>query len=224
MQTSNIFKTTISKKVSLPYLLYKPTKPKTKLPLVMFLHGAGERGNDLDLVKIHGIPKLIEQGQAFPFIAVSPQCPKDSWWPLELESLKGLLDEIISKHDVDKKRVYLTGLSMGGYGTWYLAGLYPQTFAAIAPICGGGDFVLGEQLATMPIWAFHGDKDNVVPLSESQRMVDIVKKAGGKAKLTVYKNVDHDSWTKTYNNPKFYEWLLSHKNRLNVKQGQSLSQ
>ncbi len=211
MQESKIFKTKISKKVSLPYLLYKPTKPKNKLPLVMFLHGAGERGNDLELVKYHGIPKLIEQGQDFPFIAVSPQCPKDSWWPLELEALKGLLDDIIAKHNVDKKRIYLTGLSMGGYGTWYLAGLYPKTFAAIAPICGGGDFVLGQQLTHMPIWAFHGDKDVVVPLAESKRMVDIVKKAGGKAKLTVYKNVDHDSWTKTYNNPKFYEWLLSHK-------------
>jgi predicted peptidase len=211
MQESKIFKTKISKKVSLPYLLYKPTTPKGKLPLVMFLHGAGERGNNLELVKYHGIPKLIEQGQDFPFIAVSPQCPKDSWWPLELEALKGLLDDIMTKHNVDKKRIYLTGLSMGGYGTWYLAGLYPKTFAAIAPICGGGDFVLGKQLTHMPIWAFHGDKDDVVPLAESQRMVDIVKKAGGKAKLTVYKNVDHDSWTKTYNNPKLYEWLLHHE-------------
>ena len=211
MQESKSFNITLIKKVSLPYLLYKPAKPKGKLPLVMFLHGAGERGNDLDLLKLHGIPKRLEQGQDFPFIALSPQCPKDSWWPLELEALKGLLDDIVSKHNVDKKRIYLTGLSMGGYGTWYLAGLYPKTFAAIAPICGGGDFVLGEQLTHMPIWAFHGDKDDVVPLSESQRMVDIVKKAGGKAKLTVYKNVGHDSWTKTYNNPKFYEWLLSHR-------------
>jgi predicted peptidase len=211
MQLSTTFKTKISKSVSLPYLLYKPTTPKGKLPLVMFLHGAGERGNNLELVKKHGIPKRLEQGQEFPFMVVSPQCPKDSWWPLELDALKGLLDDVVSKHNVDKKRIYLTGLSMGGYGTWYLAGMYPKLFAAIAPICGGGDFVLGEQLTQMPIWAFHGDKDNVVPLSESQRMVDIVKKAGGKAKLTVYKNVDHDSWTQTYANSKLYEWLLSHK-------------
>ncbi len=212
MQTSKRFKAKLVKSLELPYLLYLPKNAsKKKLPLVMFLHGAGERGNNLDLVKIHGIPKLIEEGQEFPFIAVSPQCPENSWWPLELEALKGLLDTIMSKHNVDKKRVYLTGLSMGGYGTWYLAGMYPHLFAAIAPICGGGDFVLGKQLAKIPIWAFHGDKDDVVPLAESQRMIDIVKSAGGKPKLTVYKNVDHNSWDKTYSNPKFYEWMLNHK-------------
>jgi predicted peptidase len=211
MQTSKVFKTKITKNASLPYLLYKPQSSKKKLPLVMFLHGAGERGNDLNLVKIHGIPKLIAQGQDFPFISVSPQCSKDSWWPNELEALKALLDDLIAKHPIDTKRIYLTGLSMGGYGTWYLAGMYPKLFAAIAPVCGGGDFMLGRQLAKTPIWAFHGDKDSVVPLSESQRMINIVKSAGGKPKLTVYKGVDHDSWTKTYANPKFYEWLLSHK-------------
>jgi predicted peptidase len=211
MQTSKIFKSIFSKTVTLPYLLYKPKATKSKLPLVMFLHGAGERGNDLELVKKHGIPKRIAQGQEFPFIAVSPQCPLNSWWPNELEALKRLLDEVIVKYPVNTKRIYLTGLSMGGYGTWYLAGMYPTLFAAIAPICGGGDFMLGRQLAKTPIWAFHGDKDSVVPLSESKRMIDIVKSAGGKPKFTVYKGVDHDSWTKTYDNPKLYEWLLSHK-------------
>ena len=210
MQTSKTFKTKISKNVSLPYLLYTP-KPKGKLPLVIFLHGAGERGNDLELVKIHGIPKLIEQGQEFPFIAVSPQCPKDSWWTLEHETLKALIDKIVETHNVDKRRIYMTGLSMGGYGTWYMGGLYPKTFAAIAPVCGGGNLIIGRQLVNTPVWAFHGDKDNVVPLDESERMVKIVKKAGGKAKLTVYKGVDHNSWDKTYNNPKLYQWLLSHK-------------
>ncbi len=210
MQTSKTFKTKITKKVSLPYLLYTP-KLKGKLPLVMFLHGAGERGNNLDLVKIHGIPKLIEQGKEFPFIAVSPQCPKDSWWTLEHEALKALLDKIVETHNVDKRRIYMTGLSMGGYGSWYMGGLYPKTFAAIAPICGGGNLIVGRQLTSTPIWAFHGDKDEVVPLDESERMVKIVKKAGGKAKLTIYKGVDHNSWDRAYSNPKLYEWLLSHK-------------
>lgn len=211
MQTSKRFKAKVTKTLELPYLLYLPKNAgKKKLPLVMFLHGAGERGNNLDLVKIHGIPKLIEAGQEFPFIAVSPQCPTDSWWTFELDALKGLLESVIKTLNVDTKRVYLTGLSMGGMGTWQFAGTYPEYFAAIAPICGGGEIHITRHLTKTPIWAFHGDKDDVVSLEESQRMVAGVKYHGGKAKLTIYKNVGHDSWTKTYNNPKFYEWLLSH--------------
>jgi predicted peptidase len=213
MTASKRFNTKITKVVDMPYLLHLPRvyNKKTTYPLILFLHGAGERGHDLDLVKIHGIPKLIEQGKDFPFMVVSPQCPKDSWWTNELEALKALLDDFIAKYPVDTRRIYLTGLSMGGYGTWHLAGMYPEMFAAIAPICGGGDLVLGKQLAKTPIWAFHGDKDKVVPLSETKRMIEIVKSAGGKPKLTVYKGVGHDSWSKTYDNPKLYEWLLSHK-------------
>jgi predicted peptidase len=212
MQTPKRFKAKVIKSLELPYLLYLPKNAgKKKLPLVMFLHGAGERGNDLDLVKLHGLPKRIAEGQEFPLIAVSPQCPAESWWTFELDALKGLLESVIKTHNVDTKRVYLTGLSMGGMGTWQFAGTYPEYFAAIAPICGGGEIHLTRNLSTMPIWAFHGAKDNVVPLEESKRMVASVKHHGGKAKLTVYKNVGHDSWTRTYNNPKLYEWLLSHK-------------
>ena len=213
MQTSKRFKTTFVQKVNLPYLLYLPKdyKQHEKLPLVMFLHGAGERGDDLDLVKIHGIPKLIEAGQEFPFIVVSPQCPKDSWWTRELEPLKLLLDTLLETYKVDKKRVYLTGLSMGGFGTFHLAGLYPKYFAAMAPICGGGHGSFADNLKNIPAWVFHGDADTIVPIQESQRMVSAIKKAGGRVKLTTYKGVGHDSWTQTYNNPKFYEWLLSHR-------------
>jgi predicted peptidase len=211
MQTSKRFKAKVTKTLELPYLLYLPKNAgKKKLPLIMFLHGAGERGNDLDLVKIHGIPKLINEGRDFPFIAVSPQCPLRSWWTHELDALKGLLEHVITTHSVDTKRVYLTGLSMGGMGTWAFAGTHPKYFAAIAPVCGGGDSILTRDLTKVPVWAFHGEKDTIVPLEESQRMVKALKKAGGQAKLTVYKNVGHDSWTQTYNNPKFYEWLLSH--------------
>jgi predicted peptidase len=212
MQTSKRFKTKFVQKVDLPYLLYLPKdyKQQKSLPLVMFLHGAGERGDNLDLVKIHGIPKRIEEGQEFPFIAVSPQCPEDSWWTRELEPLKLLLDTLIKTYKVDKKRIYLTGLSMGGFGTFHLAGLYPKYFAAIAPICGGGHGSFAENLKNIPTWVFHGDADTIVPIQESQRMVNAIKRAGGKAKFTIYKGVGHDSWTQTYNNPKFYEWLLSH--------------
>jgi predicted peptidase len=213
MQTSKRFKTKFVQKVNLPYLLYLPKdyKQHKKLPLVMFLHGAGERGDNLDLVKIHGIPRLIEAGQEFSFIAVSPQCPKDSWWTRELEPLKLLLETTIKTYTVDKNRVYLTGLSMGGFGTFHLAGLYPKYFAAMAPICGGGHGSFAENLKDIPTWVFHGDADDVVPIQESQRMVKAIKKAGGQVKLTTYKGIGHDSWTQTYNNPKFYEWLLSHK-------------
>ncbi|MGL4610595.1 MAG: prolyl oligopeptidase family serine peptidase [Trueperaceae bacterium] len=217
MQTPKRFKGKTTKSLELPYLLYLPKNAeKKKLPLVMFLHGSGERGNDLNLLKHNGLPKVIDMpkvidnGQDFPFIVVSPQCPADSWWTLELEALKGLLESVIKKHNVDTKRVYITGLSMGGMGTWQFAIHYPELVAAILPVCGGGEVHLTDRLRDIPVWAFHGDKDNIVLPEESKRMVDGVNRHGGNAKLTVYKNVGHDSWTKTYNNPKIYAWLLSH--------------
>jgi len=121
------------------------------------------------------------------------------------------LDEIESKCAVDPDRVYLTGLSMGGFGTWSLACHQPKRFVAIAPICGGGQWFLADRLKNVPVWAFHGAKDSVVPLSLSEQMVEAVKRTGGKAKLTVYPEANHDSWTATYDNPKLYDWLLSHR-------------
>lgn len=196
------------------YLLYLPAdydKGDKKWPLIMFLHGAGERGNNLEVVKKHGPPKMIAQGKSFDFIIVSPQCPNDMWWPEKTDLLITLLDEIEAKYKVDTDRVYLTGMSMGGFGTWTLAIEYPNRFAAIAPICGGSERYLGYRLKKVPVWAFHGAKDNTVPLVRSQEMVDAVKKAGGDAKLTVYPEAEHDSWTETYNNPELYQWFLSHK-------------
>jgi predicted peptidase len=154
---------------------------------------------------------MIAQGRSFDFIIVSPQCPKDIWWPEKNEILINLLDDIEKKYRVDTDRVYLTGLSMGGFGTWSLAMAYPDRFAAIAPICGGGERYGAPRLKKVPVWAFHGAKDNTVPLIRSQEMVDAVKKAGGDAKLTIYPEAEHDSWTETYNNPELYEWFLSHK-------------
>ena len=138
-QTDQTFKKQILKTVEYDYLLYLPNHYGTadkKWPLVLFLHGAGERGDNLARVKVHGPPMLIEKGHSFPFILVSPQCPKDVWW--DAEGLNALLDEIVAKYAVDENRIYVTGLSMGGYGTWDLAIRYPNRFAAIAPICGGG--------------------------------------------------------------------------------------
>ncbi|MGA2033620.1 MAG: prolyl oligopeptidase family serine peptidase [Thermoguttaceae bacterium] len=193
------------------YLLYLPQDydGKDSWPLLLFLHGAGERGHDLELVKKHGPPKLIAAGKAFPFIVVSPQCADNAWWePVELSTL---LDEIVEKYKVDQDRIYVTGLSMGGFGTWSLAGREPKRLAAIVPICGGGEPFLASAFAHVPAWVFHGGKDPVVPLERSKQMVDALKRAGGNVKFTVYPEAGHDSWTDTYANPELYQWLLQQK-------------
>ena len=163
--------------VTLNYLLYLPPgyDKQDKWPLVLFLHGAGERGDNLDRVKLHGPPKLIDKGKEFPFIIVSPQCPNGHWWNNELIPLTALLDDIESKYKVDRDRVYLTGLSMGGFGTWALAAYSPNRFAAIVPICGGGEPLLARALKNTPVWAFHGGKDPIVPVKRSQDLIDALE-------------------------------------------------
>lgn len=198
-------------KVTMKYLLYLPKDydQKESWPLLLFLHGAGERGDDLNAVKKHGPPKLIEGGKDFPFIVASPQCPRGKWWePLELTAL---LDELAQKYKVDKDRIYVTGLSMGGFGTWALAGYTPDRFAALVPICGGGEPLRTRALTHVAVWVFHGAKDPIVPLERSEKMVEALKKNGGNVKLTVYPNAGHDSWTEAYADPKLYEWLLQQK-------------
>ena len=177
-------------------------------PLVLFLHGSGERGHDLELVKLHGPPRLVEAGQRFPFVLASPQCPAGRSW--DVHALSALLDELTAKQRVDARRVYVTGLSMGGYGTWELACRSPERFAAIAPVCGGGSLLdVRFNLQAMPVWAFHGQDDPLVPFEESQRLVNALRRGGNRrAKLTGYANTGHDSWTKTYANKRLYAWLL----------------
>ncbi|MHC4462057.1 MAG: carboxylesterase family protein [Planctomycetota bacterium] len=213
-QHSQAFKKTITKTISCQYLLFLPEgygEKQQRWPLILFLHGAGERGGDLRKVKKHGPPKIVEKKKDFPFIVVSPQCPTDDWWTEKAEVLINLLDDIVMRYDVDTDRIYLTGLSMGGYGTWSLASVYPDRFAAFAPICGGGKRVMARRLTEVPVWAFHGAKDRVVPLKESEEMVNAVKARGGDAKLTVYPSAGHDSWTETYNNKELYDWFLEHR-------------
>jgi predicted esterase len=198
--------------IKLDYLLYLPDEYNSstdlKWPLILFLHGAGERGDSLDLVKRHGPPKLVDEGQDFDFIIVSPQCPARQWWSADV--LIHLLDEVISKYRIDEDRIYLTGLSMGGFGTWEIASKYPQRFAAIAPICGGGDPELAWNMRHIPVWVFHGAKDNVVSVALSEAMVESLKKYNNQVKFTVYPEANHDSWTETYNNPELYNWFLQH--------------
>ena len=205
------------------YLLFLPkgyaAKTEKRWPLILFLHGAGERGNDIWKVAVHGPPKHVTEDPDFPFIIVSPQCPPGQIWSNDV--LLGLLDDVCRHYAVDGSRVYLTGLSMGGYGTWSLGLRYPERFAAIVPICGGGELITilladerAKDLKTLGIWAFHGGKDPVVPLDESQRMVNLLKKVGlTDIKLTVYPDAGHDSWTETYKNPELYEWLLRHERK-----------
>ena len=198
-------------KVAMKYLLYLPQdyEQKSSWPLVLFLHGSGECGDDLELVKKHGLPKLIAEGKEFPFIVVSPQCPSDGWWhPAELTAL---LDEIVEKFKVDADRIYVTGMSMGGFGTWSLAAYTPHRFAAILPICGGGYPSRMKRIAHLPVWVFHGAHDKAVPLEMSQMLVEALKRRGSDVQFTVYPDAEHDAWSETYANPQVYAWLLEQK-------------
>lgn len=217
IQKECTFEKTITKKVQGSYLLYLPQdydKEKNKRwPLVMFLHGMGERGSELNKVKLLGPPRQVADGKQFPFILISPQCPDDSFWDSETDMLTAMLDEVEAKYRVDKSQVLLTGLSMGGYGTWALSAKQPSRFAAIAPICGGGNPKNAPLIKDIPMWVFHGDKDDVVKLSKSQEMVDAVKAAGGNPKFTVYPGVGHDAWTATYNDSEFWKWFLGQRRK-----------
>ena len=186
-QSAQSFEAKITKTISGRYLFYLPKKygdeaeKEKKWPLLLFLHGAGERGDKIENVKQHGPPKLIAQGKEFPFIVVSPQCPENEWWSAEV--LNGLLDTIIKKYRVDENRIYCTGLSMGGFGTWALAMEYPNRFAAIAPICGGGNARNIAGIKDIPAWAFPGATDSVVPLPAGQTVGDARKAAGGTVQI-----------------------------------------
>lgn len=218
MQTPQTFTSKISQRPLLNYWLYLPPEydPQSakKWPLILFLHGFGERGDsltDLERVKVHGIPKVIEHGKDLPFIVVSPQCSRQSWWTLQTGTLKALLDMMITDYPVNPAQVYLTGLSMGGYGSWSLGIAYPELFAAVVPVCGGGVSSQVGALKDVPVWAFHGAKDTVVYPYRSEDMVNSLQKVGGDARLTIYPDADHDSWTATYDNPELYDWFLSHE-------------
>ena len=203
--------------IKLDYLLYLPPdyekSADKKWPLIVFLHGSGERGSDVNDVKKHGPPKIVEKKDsplAGRFIVVSPQCPAGQWW--KVEELNLLLDDIMAKYHVDSDRVYLTGLSMGGFGTWAWAEHDAKRFAAIAPMCGGGDVMFARRLNKMPVWVFHGEKDPTVPIERSREMVDALKKAGDEqVKFTAYPDAGHDCWTRSYDNPELYDWFLKHR-------------
>ena len=203
----------ITRKAGYTFLLFVPSegrKAGTRWPLLIFLHGSGERGDQLDQVKVHG-PLAYAGKNNFPFLVAAPQAPHETRW--SEDGLKVMLDEIIARAPVDTDRVYVTGLSMGGEGTWNFACEYPELIAAIVPVCGRTDPSRAHRLRDVPVRAFHGEKDPIVPVFWSRAMVDAVKAAGGDATLTVDPDAGHDSWTAAYNDPAVYEWLLRQKKR-----------
>jgi len=208
------------------YLLYlpknfRPTKKakfdsnadlesRKKFALLYFLHGRGESHGPLNRVAKWGPPKMVAQGDHLPYIIVSPQCPADDWWatPKQQTRLTELLDHILASYPIDKEKIFLTGLSMGGYGSWAMAASQPNRFAAVIPICGGGNPAHAKKLTNLPIWAFHGTNDEAVPFQESATMVDAIKAAGGtKVRFTTLEHFGHNTWSAAYASPELFQWM-----------------
>ena len=202
----------------LDYLLFMPKNTSAlvngKYPLILSLHGIGERGNDLQQLKRDGLAKILDGYNTFPFIVVSPQCPTSTEWYYDRTDtlLKQLMDDVLARYPVDTARVYLTGYSMGGIGSWDMAIRYPNLFAAVAPIAARGEAYANIcGMKDVPVWAFHGAKDDVVALFKAEAIVKALQDCGGTVQLTVYPDAYHDSWSRTYNNPGLYNWLLSQR-------------
>lgn len=198
---------------NLQYYLYFPedyiSKEAEKFPLLLFLHGGGESGEELEQIKTNGPPKLIAEGKQFPFLILAPQNPnKKKWW--NSRALVQLLDTVVSNNRVDTNRIYLTGLSRGGGAAWELAVQYPDKFAAMAVVCGMAPTPYATWIdKEMPIWVFHGDKDESIPISESIEMVDKLKNMGYDVQFTIYEGVSHNSWEKAYNTEELYTWFIN---------------
>ncbi|MCE9527738.1 MAG: prolyl oligopeptidase family serine peptidase [Planctomycetales bacterium] len=217
----------------LNYRLLRPEgyDSKKEYPLVLFLHGAGERGNDNKIQLVHGMNEFAadEIMEKYPAFVLAPQCPEGKQWvdvpwsadshvmPKEpAEPLRQSLDLIAAlgkEFSIDKSRIYVTGLSMGGFGAWDAIQRRPELFAAAVPVCGGGDAALAEKIKDVPVWAFHGAEDGAVKPKRSRDMIAALKKAGGSPKYTEYEKVGHNSWEKAYGDPKMYEWLFAQKKK-----------
>ena len=202
----------LQQKVQLKYILDIPEESSEPYPLILFLHGAGERGDDLERVKAHSpftYRDLIQEKVAI----LAPQCPEGQYW--DTQAVFALLKNVLENYPIDKSRVYLTGLSMGGWGTWKLADEHPELFAAVAPVCAPMHRPAlsraCDQLPDKPIWIFHGALDDIVPLENSTAMFQKLKSCNEKTQYTIFETDNHNSWDSTYSNPEFYTWLLSQK-------------
>ncbi len=194
-----------------PFVEYSCGEKSKKLPLIIQLHGAGERGagkEDLEKVDIHGFSKYLMNSE-HNCIVIMPQCPDDTFWAARVESIIEFTEQLIKEYEVDEDRVYLTGLSMGGYGTWFTSMARPDLFAAIAPVCGGG-MAWNAGVLKMPVWAFHGAEDSVVSVSQSDEMVSKLKELGADVTYSRIDSVGHNVWEYAYNE-ELLEWLLSKK-------------
>ncbi len=185
-------------------------------PLILFLHGRGERGDDLSLVKLYGLPALLAQGISLPALVAAPQCPAESDWEEQTPALSALLDDLSAHEPVDRSRVYLTGLSMGGRGAWKLAVEQPERFAAV--VCAASrlpdaisDPARFRDLAGKPVWVFHGALDTVVPMDRHAALVQALRTGGADLRVTVYADAGHDSWSAAYREPELFPWLLAQK-------------
>ena len=193
------------------YLIYTPDdytlNHQDSFPVLIYLHGGSHRGNDLELLKGYGLPKLIDEGKNFDFIVVSPQCPNDKYWTSE-NWFDSLFLDLKAKYRIDTSRIYATGISMGGFGTWELAMNYPKLIRAIVPLCGGCNDSLNVcKINHIPIWAFHGDKDKLIPVTETMQLVRRLKACKGQIKFTRLANRGHQIQD-IYNNDEIYNWIL----------------
>ena len=193
----------------LEYLLYLPETyaSSSPTPLLLYLHGGGDSGSEVERLKAHGLPKLLEAGMTLPCIVLAPQNPHPEQLFPEA-AVAALVDEAVATYRVDSRRVYLTGYSRGGFGAWQLAMQRPETFAALVPVAAGGLPTYAFRLKDVPVWAFHGSHDEAVPLFYGRAMVEALRAAGGQARLTV-RETDHTGILEpTYRNPALYTWLL----------------
>lgn len=211
-EIKNKLNTTFKKQVGISYVLDYPKDAKTAVPLIVFLHGSGERGTDLELVKAHS-PFTYKYLIEAPVAILAPQTPANQWW--DTEAVYILIKDIQTKYKIDPARIYLTGLSMGGWGTWKLAMEHPELFAAVAPVCAPADRVMKaniHQYKNLPIRIFHGALDDIVSPDNSIEMFQDLKKINpNNTELFIFPNDNHNSWDSTYSNPEFYRWMLSQK-------------
>jgi predicted peptidase len=188
---------------------YDPTE---EWPLILFLHGAGERGDDGLIQSEVGIGRAVRRwSERFPCIVVMPQCPTGVWWDKVLRHVELAMEQTLAEYRIDTDRLYLTGLSMGGYGTWLIGAREPDQYAALMPICGGGEPRDAAVLAKTPIWAFHGGQDGTVKPEKSREMVEAVKRAGGDVQYTEYPDLSHNSWDAAYSEKDAIAWLLKQR-------------
>lgn len=214
------FQTVIPQSYQLPYQLYLPPEygvdTNQTWPLILTLHGASTRGDDPGAILKGDLPSVLEEGVEYPFIVVSPLCPRETWWSDHLAAIDVLLKEVCDRYAVDLTRISVTGVSMGAYGVWHLGAVYPDRFSALVPISGGAAWFYGfpQRVRTfhnLPVWVFHGEKDPIIPLREAVALVEEMKAGGANPKLTVIPDGGHDIWRQVYHTPDLMTWLLEQK-------------